>query len=489
MPAAMPRRFAGTKSASQQHIGGRFDLRSALFTTALGTGVLATASLWSADAAQAGCVDVSILTTPNTVLCDQPQTTIDLTDIYVTPGLVATGNNDRRHHSLNDPDNTVVTITPGGLIDGFGLAVTTTVAGAAITVDHQGAISVNAGNNPTQGGTGVFNLTTNGGTITYTGNGSVIDNDGGNLGLVIDTGAGAGNIIIGTAISPVVPNYQGTTALRTNSGTGNQDIFLDGGSLVATDNLGAGLYATSTTGNIAIDLTGNTAITTTVAAPNGATGVRADSAGGSVTISSDANIGSAGFEFARGISSTSSAGTAIDITQTGGTVQATDFGIYAETSGANTGISVTTDAGSLIDMLGGTGIFANQLGTSGGVTVTVDGDISGADIGVDAAIANALNGDNVGVSASGSVHAVTGSSIRATTVGTGNANVTLASGTDLQGGVLAESTTGNASIIAGDNVTVVGNSPGAASITAGGNATQVWGDNAAVSGSSGLVVD
>jgi hypothetical protein len=471
------------QSAAAPNKWRRFDLRSALVTTALGTGVLMGASLITVGPALA-CVDVTH--DPNSVSCDDTQTTTDDT-LDVTAAGADSDDNDERHYLFSANGDIQVEITTDGDIDGFGLAVTTTEAGSAIIVDHQGSIVVDAGNTPTEGGTAAFNLTTDGGNVTYTGNGSVANDDGG-IGLMIDTGAGAGNIAIGEDGSPVTPDYLGFYALRTNSGTGDQDIYLDGGRLVATNTLGDGIFATSTTGDINIELTGNTQITTTVASPNLVWGVRTESAGGATTISSDADMGSAGFELHRGISSFSTGGP-IDITQTGGTIMATNAGIFAETSGATGDISITTNAGSLIDMTGGTGIVANQFATSGGATVTVHGDIAGSDTGVSARITDAANSDDVTVTASGSIEATVGHSISAITDGTGNATVNLLDGAYLEGGVLAQSTTGNAGIVAGDNVTVLGNSPGLWSITAGGDATVVVGDNALVTGSSGIVVD
>ncbi|MFW6077252.1 MAG: beta strand repeat-containing protein, partial [Hyphomicrobiales bacterium] len=463
----------------------RFDLRSALVTTALGTGVLVGASLMPAGQALA-CVDVT--DDPNSVSCDDLQDTTNNT-LNVTAAGADSVDNDERHYLFSDHGAVDVEITANGDINDNGLAVTTSQAGSELIVDHQGAISVDDGNDPSFGGAGVFNLNTDGGDVTYTGNGSVIDNVGGNDGLVINTGVGAGNINIGSAGTPVTPTYQGFVALRTMSGTGDQNIFLDGGTLVATDTLGDGIFAASSTGDINIDLTGNTQITTSVESSNVVWGVRTNSFGGATTISSDADMGSAGFELNRGISSFSNDGL-IDITQTGGTIMATGAGILAESFGATGDISITTDAGSVIDMTGtGVGIIADQFSSTGGATVTVHGNIVDSQTGVSARINDAANGDNVAVTASGDIEALTGPSISATTIGTGNATVNLLDGATMQGGVLAESTTGNAGIVLGDGVTVIGNSPGLESITAGGDATVVVGDDAMVTGSSGIVVD
>lgn len=143
----------------------------------------------------------------------------------------------------------------------------------------------------------------------------------------------------------------------------------------------------------------------------------------------------------------------------------------------------------------GTGDIHNLTTTGAGLLVTNSGEIQvdhtlgtivAPGIGIYAASTGATA--DVAVAAGGIVQGGSGS-ILARAAGTGDASVNLLDGAELEGGVLAQSILGNASITAGDNVTVIGNSPGAASITAGGNATQVWGDDAFVTGSSGLVVD
>jgi hypothetical protein len=334
MLAAKPRRASATRvfqqiasdAAAAPNKWRRFDLRSALVTTALGTGVLAAAGLWPANDAMAGCVDYDPTGTPNTVFCDAAQTT---TNSAIESVNVLTDQPHRGYifdQLIPNTDDVEVTITTDGVIDGFGLAVQTFAPGAAITVDHQGAISVDDGNIPAFGGPAVFNLTTDGGDITYTGNGSVIDNDGGNFGLVHGhrpRRRRQHQYRLGRAF----PRNADLSRLhRTpvdSSGTGSQNIFLDGGTLVVTDPFGVGALATSTTGDINMVLTGNTSITTTIAPVSLTGGVVGNSAGGDVTIESDANIGSAGFEFATGIASNGSNGTAIDITQTGGTILAT----------------------------------------------------------------------------------------------------------------------------------------------------------------------
>jgi subtilase-type serine protease len=278
-------------------------------------------------------------------LCDGIQTTTDNT-LDVTAAGADSNDNDERHYLFSDHGPVEVDITAGSDIDGFGLplrpprpapplsSITRAPSASMTTVRRQAGLASSTSR-------------PNGGNVTYTGNGNVIDNDGGNNGLVIDTGVGAGNITIGSAGTPVTPTYQGFVALRTISGTGDQNIFLDGGTLVATDALGDGIFASSSTGDINIDLTGNTQITTTVASPNIVWGVRTESSGGATTISSDADIGSAGFELNRGISSFSADGP-IDITQTGGTIMATSSGIIATSVGGTGDISIATDAGSQI---------------------------------------------------------------------------------------------------------------------------------------------
>jgi hypothetical protein len=302
-------------------------LASALATTALATGVLMGASLWTADEAHAGCIDYDPTSDPHTVFCDTAQTTIDDSFESNSPW---TDLDYRAYEFGGLPLNTndvEVTITTDGDIDGFGLSVQTFAPGAAMTVDHQGAISIDAGNNPTWGGPGVFSLITTGGNVIYTGNGSVIDNDGGNPGLVIDTGAGAGDINIGTAANGVVPNYQGTIGLYTVSGTGNQNIFLDGGTITTVGSSeGDAIRMNSSSGNLNLTLEGGTQLINADGAPGIISGINAFSSTGNITIVSDADIGTAGARFDTGINANS--GGIIDITQSGN-IFASSYGIFA----------------------------------------------------------------------------------------------------------------------------------------------------------------
>jgi hypothetical protein len=143
----------------------------------------------------------------------------------------------------------------------------------------------------------------------------------------------------------------------------------------------------------------------------------------------------------------------------------------------------------------GTGDIHNQTTTGAGLLVTNDGEIqidhsvgtiTAPGIGIYAASTGADS--DVTVSAGGTVQGGDGS-ILAQATGNGDATINLLDGAIMDGRVLALSELGDAVITAGDNVTALGSSPGAASITAGGDAIQVWGDNAFISGSSGLVVD
>jgi hypothetical protein len=95
--------------------------------------------------------------------------------------------------------------------------------------------------------------------------------------------------------------------------------------------------------------------------------------------------------------------------------------INAATS--TTGVGVTTDAGSVIKMNGGTGIFAQSNGTVGGVTVTVGGVIGGPNIGVNAAVTNSANAGNAVVNVNNAIDAVV-TGVIATSNGSGNVLVT-----------------------------------------------------------------
>jgi hypothetical protein len=157
---------------------------------------------------------------------------------------------------------------------------------------------------------------------------------------------------------------------------------------------------------------------------------------------------------------------ALELNGNGGLVSYTGTGDIYNLTTLGAGLLVTNSGEIQINHTLGTiiapgiGIYAESTGASSDVTISAGGTVQGGE-----------------------------GSILARAAGSGNASISLLDGATMEGGVLALSELGNATITAGNNVTAIGNSPGAASITAGGNATQVWGDNAYVTGSSGLVVD
>lgn len=310
-------------------------------------------------------------------------------------------------------------VQSGATVSGFGLQIT--AAGStpqAITFNNLGTVT-------TSQGLAALELDGNGGLVTYTGNGSVSASGGDSFstfgGLYI-TNTNNGGVNIGSSSAPVTGNFsgpQGILVQNLSGGLGDVNIFLSGGSVTSTTDGGGAVFGDTRfggTGNVFIQTTNSTTIGTT---PQGF-GIAAETTTGNATIISDANIGTSAAPVGTGLFATvglfSSGGTgpvsgAITIQQTGGTIFAGNqggvpAGIYAAGNGTG-GISVTTSAGSAINMpgFGTTGIAALDSGSAGSVGVVANGNIATPDIGVDAEINNSANASAVSVVVGGALAA------------------------------------------------------------------------------------
>lgn len=440
-------------------------LRRVLLLSTAFTGVLAFGVLGHSDRALASC---AVSASPNVVSCDTTVTT-------------ATTNANAASTTSSDYDQGFTTggavtgaVNAGQTVSGQGLSITTAELDAPITFTNNGAV-LGAGEG--------LRLNSNGGSITYLGNGSV---SGATDGLVIVV-AGAGSIAVGTSAAPVAASFSGSSALVAQSAAGATDVFLNGGSLTATGASGSGLSLINGSGNVSATLTGNTTITNASGAPNATSGIGAQSSGGDVNVTSNANIGSAGAAFGAGIQIIASAGNA-HLSQTGGAIFADTTGFLAVGGGA---VSINTHAGSSITLAGGTGVTAQAM--TGAVTVTTAGTISGADQGVDARIFNGGNTNDVTVAVNGNVTAnVIG--VMAGTGGTGNVNVSVGAGATVRGtsshGVIiggngANTLTNNGAIIGDTGLATAG---GSTTVTNAGSITGTGGSAVNLGGANNLFV-
>jgi len=428
-----------------------------LASTAL-SGALALAIATKPGTALAACI---VTANPNIVACDTtsaPGTTN--TNAATSPS------NDGTQRFTTGGHVTAI-INAGAVISNYGLRIETSEAGAGITMT----------NNGTAGGVYPVALSANGGLITYRGSGT-INSASAPTGLGIYN-SGDGAITIGTKDAPITPNFTaGTPIYAEAAGAGNVTAFLHGGSVTSTDSstTGFGIDLRSTgVGDVAATLTGSTTIGID-STQNPWMGVSVKAYAGNASATSNANIATAsGNRFRYGLVAEAWGGNT-SVTQTGGTIFAAEFGLYAS---SDRDVTVVTAPGSRIDMSAGqgVGIYAESNGalnvtadgtinaangivatSNGTITITQSGQIGSATVpalvGISAtsfagrinvtakdifAVYNAVDvwvdggSGNVSVTADGALSA-SGAAIRARNSGTGSITVTTAAGSAITGG-------------------------------------------------------
>ena len=298
-----------------------------------------------------------------------------------------------RDQSFNDafsvgPGASGYAIDPGTAITGYGLSIDNTVSNAPITIVNSGNVSVTTGgaalagaNSNLNANGAALNINGDGGTITYSGNGNATGGTGSNYDGIDIANTGPGAVIVGgngtTAFpgNPVTPELTGATGLGISTVDGDQNVFLQNGTISVTSADGRGIFQDATTGNVNLTITGGATISSTVAS-SGIFGIEAETSGaGSVSVASSATMGAPLLPFTEGIDAASdiSVGGNTTVVQTGGIIYATVTGIDASGAGA---VAVTTNLGSQIamgtgDTPSGTAISANSSQNS--VTVTING--------------------------------------------------------------------------------------------------------------------
>lgn len=330
----------------------RFALLTAIGLAAAGAGSLATP-----DEAMAQCV-------------------ADAANISCTSG--STANNGGRQFQRSSTDQVRLTIEPDSNIGGVGFSVENTDAGGVGATNH-GVLLVDAGAVPTAGGSAALNLTANGGPLTYSGAGDII-NEGTGEGLRADqTGAGLIDLNVGGDVRAV-----GDSAIHATMGAAGTGMTIVTHGAVEAGGL-AGIWAESTAADGDISVTANGAVrgdTVGILANQGGT-----SAGDvSVTANGPVEGGVVGIE-------------------------ATTFGSGAITVRANGPVRSDIGAGIRTFAAGGAVDIASGEVTSGGTGISVTG-FGGA------------SPETVRVNATGSITSANGSGIDATSAGTMDTVVT-----------------------------------------------------------------
>src|SRR5215211_3369833 len=387
--------------------------RELLAGSALAGGVTALTLMANVEPSLAACV---VTASPNTVDCS---------------GTFATSNSSNLNASTSPSTANIQAFTTGGdigvgasgstveagaNITGAGLAIFNFQAGSNVTVVNSGSVT----NNDSGSLIGGLSIGANGGTFSYSGNGSAIwsvnnttiphagleiinsgsSSVGSSLGPVTGaTFSGNNAIYIGSGTYFLLPNPPGPS-INTGPVNGNISIFLQAGTLTAngtpSSGNGIGIFANADggSGSLLIQTTGNTAINATNI------GILAAGGTGSVTINTDANIGISTTPVT-GISAFTSGTADVIVNQTGGAILATGTGISAASTGTGSvqvvtagavsavqnGISATANGGNVsITVAPGStlatanaanfwGIFAQNTGGNGSNTINMNGTV------------------------------------------------------------------------------------------------------------------
>nr|WP_245502200.1 autotransporter-associated beta strand repeat-containing protein [Bradyrhizobium betae] len=378
-------------------------------------GVLMAGIAGHSGQAFAACtVSGSLSGGPNAVSCNTTVTLPTMND-----DATSTSSTDY-HQRFNSGGTVTGAINAGQTVSGQGLWVESTESGAAINFTNNGAAT---------GATNGLQIRSTGGDITYSGNGSATGGAG-SAGLLLGVFSGSGAITVGTSGTAIVPNFSGGFGLAAQA-SGPINIFLNGGSLSESDPNGVGMYMVAS-GSVSASLTGSTTITNASGGGGITAGIYALSTGGAVTITSNANIGSAGAPFVAGIQVQAGGPGGTSVSQTGGAIFAVNYGVFSSSNGSGA-TSINTSAGSSITMSGATStaVWALSTGT-GAANITTAGTISGAVYGVDAYIANAANASDVNIAVNGNVSA-SSIGVVGRTAGTGNVHVSVGSGVTVTG--------------------------------------------------------
>ncbi|MBR0725781.1 autotransporter domain-containing protein [Bradyrhizobium manausense] len=342
----------------------------------------------------------------------------------------------------------------GVTVSGVGLQLVTTKAGGGISFTNSGAVSTIAAPN-------AFELDGNGGTVSYSGAGTMGSAAAGANGLVLNN-TGSGNIVVNSA------GVIGTSAAR--FATGVSAIAASGGIDITTGTIwavvdginaqvtGGGSGGVAVVANGGINVLGQHDIVTNIAGGTGNTSITYNGTlvstgfGGIVATSSSTGTMSVG---GSGSINSTAAGNAITVTNsatsTSGDITINPTGNLS--AGGNTAVlaKVTGAANNANIIVAPTGVIFAGIGvdasTTGGGNVTVT-EANNITANVGAGIATTTTGGANIVSITGGTNAAAGANVNATS-GNGNVTINVSNGALLQGsggaqgGITATTGSGN----------------------------------------------
>lgn len=316
--------------------------------------------------------------------------------------------------------NITAAISSGVTIGGYGLNFVPTGGNHTVAILNSGTVDATGfvvSPIPTIGAVG------DGGLISYSGNGTISNPS--NSSLVysgIDfSNINSGSVQIGSLSNPVSAKIFGGVNVETANG--RQDIFLDGGQMNSALTL-----TSSGSGAINVQLTGNAAL-------QGTYGIHAFGTNGTVSILSNATIGTLAAPISfEGIVAKSANDISINVT--GGSIAAREGGIEALTTSGAGAITVVVASGASIKTLGiaGLGDGINTAAATGRQNISVAGVIDAAANGID----SNQGAGGLTITVAGSVRAATAGIVAlnsggATIVNTGS--ITGQTGIDAHSGI------------------------------------------------------
>ncbi|HTV27937.1 MAG TPA: autotransporter domain-containing protein [Xanthobacteraceae bacterium] len=336
-----------------------------------------------------------------------------------------------RQQQFNDSISGIV--NNGITVNGFGIALTSTLSGGTITLTNDGAIQINSGNTASAGGADAVDLTdTSGnGLITYSGSGSV--NNQGTAGAAVEiSNTGSGGITVDTSGNYTAANGVG---LLTQATGGATSITITGGLVQATGTNADAILASTVNGTATVNVTGGIIQTPASGSQFNSNGIEMSSTGtgdivvnmtgGQIGANAATAVGGSGIDALAGgtgnISITTAASTSI-FANSGGGIGA------ANINPASAGNIVITANGSVTSNKN-IGIDAENDG-SGNTAVNGSGAVTAASVGIDAKATTgnvsvtgtgAINSGTLGIEATaggGNVLVTPGASVNAGTVGT-----------------------------------------------------------------------
>ncbi|HEX8364553.1 MAG TPA: autotransporter domain-containing protein [Allosphingosinicella sp.] len=366
---------------------------------------LATATFavlgWSGSA-QAQCSTVTPVGGPTTLTCALSSTTTAATNSNQNnPATTA--------RSQNFNNSVVGVVNPGVTISGWGLHVAAT-SNLPIVFTNNGNVT---STQPALDDLEILleralQVRSEGGDVTYNGTGDVsTTNDATAMALFTRN---LGNIYVGSEATPATGDFTGRSAVTitqavspgaTDPASPLRDLsaYFHGGSfnIRPDDSVGVGIAISAQDSDVILVTTGNSVISTVNGVPGGGILVNSlavnSQQSGTVHIETDALIGTTAapmqngivvFRYFEGLGAT-------DVNLTGtGSIAATQWGISVDGSEAGSPVTVSTAAGSSINILPdppnslpeeSAGIRINTY-LGGNVTVDVAGSIAGGDYGI-----------------------------------------------------------------------------------------------------------